>query len=106
VSNYTPTHVGTITKYVFIESPRMTPGELALRAYEVSEGAMIKETCFGLQVTGSREQVDRIVLLISVPLIPAISLSRIAGSRRAMCGAAGRISAAHVLDFTAMSRSF
>jgi putative methanogenesis marker protein 6 len=61
VSNYTPTHVGTITKYVFIESPRMTPGELALRAYEVSEGAMIKETCFGLQVTGSREQVDRII---------------------------------------------
>jgi len=32
-----------------------------VRAYEISEGAMIKETCFGLQVTGKPEEVDAIV---------------------------------------------
>ena len=50
-----------MTKYIFIESPTMTPGDLAIRAYEVSEGVMIKETCFGLQVTGEPEAVDRLV---------------------------------------------
>ncbi len=50
-----------MTKYVFVESPFMTPGELALRAYEVSEGVLIKETCFGLQVTGAPEAVDHLI---------------------------------------------
>jgi putative methanogenesis marker protein 6 len=46
---------------VFVESTRFTPGDLALRAYEIAEGVMIKETCFGLQVTGTKEEVDRVV---------------------------------------------
>ncbi|KUG19476.1 MAG: methanogenesis marker 6 protein [Methanomicrobiaceae archaeon] len=58
---YTPRLVGTVTKYVFVESPDVMPSDLAIRAYEVSEGAMIKETCFGLQVTGMPEEVDRII---------------------------------------------
>jgi putative methanogenesis marker protein 6 len=53
--------VGTITKYVFVDSVKVTPEELALRAYEVSKGAMIKETCFGLQVTGKPNEVNRII---------------------------------------------
>ncbi len=61
MAEYTPGYVGTVTKYVFVESPTMTPGELALRAYEASEGVLIKETCFGLQVTGEPEAVDRLV---------------------------------------------
>ncbi|MBP7299677.1 MAG: methanogenesis marker protein 6, partial [Methanoculleus sp.] len=61
---YTPDHVGTVTKYVFVESPSMTPGELALRAYEASEGVLIKETCFGLQVTGEPGAVDRLIEVI------------------------------------------
>jgi len=61
---YTPGYAGTVTKYVFVESPAMTPGELALRAYEVSEGVLIKETCFGLQVTGEPEAVDRLIARI------------------------------------------
>jgi putative methanogenesis marker protein 6 len=61
---YVPQLPGTVTKYVFVESPILTPGELALRAYEVSEGVMIKETCFGLQVTGEPEAVERLVLQI------------------------------------------
>ncbi|MDN7011476.1 methanogenesis marker 6 protein [Methanoculleus sp. FWC-SCC3] len=61
MAEYTPDYVGTVTKYVFVESPSMTPGELALRAYEASEGVLIKETCFGLQVTGEPDSVDRLV---------------------------------------------
>ncbi|MDD1675989.1 MAG: methanogenesis marker 6 protein [Methanomicrobiales archaeon] len=61
MKEYRPTHVGTVTKYVFVESPDVTPEELALRAYEISKGMMIKETCFGLQVTGKPDEVDEII---------------------------------------------
>ncbi|WP_292520298.1 methanogenesis marker 6 protein [Methanoculleus sp.] len=61
MGEYRPDYVDTVTKYVFIESPSMTPGELALRAYEASEGVLIKETCFGLQVSGEPESVDRLI---------------------------------------------
>lgn len=61
MAEYIPGYVGTVTKYVFVESPTVTPGELALRAYEISEGVLIKETCFGLQVTGEPESVDRLI---------------------------------------------
>lgn len=64
MAEYSPDYVGTVTKYVFVESPSMTPGELALRAYEASEGVLIKETCFGLQVTGEPESVDRLIEVI------------------------------------------
>ncbi|WOX58710.1 methanogenesis marker 6 protein [Methanoculleus receptaculi] len=64
MAEYTPEYAGTVTKYVFVESPSMTPGELALRAYEVSEGVLIKETCFGLQVTGEADAVDRLIEVI------------------------------------------
>jgi len=61
VTDYTPTHVGTVTKYVVVESFDVTPADLAIRGYEISNGAMIKETCFGLVVNGKEEEVDRIV---------------------------------------------
>jgi putative methanogenesis marker protein 6 len=61
MKEYTPRYVNTVTKYVFVESPDMTPGDLAIRAYEISQGVMIKETCFGLQITGKSEDVDRII---------------------------------------------
>ncbi len=61
MTEYTPKLAGTVTKYVFVESPATTPADLALRAYEASEGVMIKETCFGLQVTGGPEEVDRLI---------------------------------------------
>jgi putative methanogenesis marker protein 6 len=61
VTDYTPIHVGTVTKYVVVESFEITPADLAIRGYEISKGAMIKETCFGLVVSGKEEEVDRIV---------------------------------------------
>ncbi|TAJ45739.1 methanogenesis marker 6 protein [Methanofollis fontis] len=61
MAEYEPQYVGTVTKYVFIDSPLMTPKDLAIHAYEVSEGVMIKETCFGLQVTGTPDEVERLI---------------------------------------------
>lgn len=58
---YSPRYTGTVTKYIFVETPEMTPSDLAIRAYEISRGVMIKETCFGLQLTGKEEDVDRLV---------------------------------------------
>lgn len=61
MTEYKPLYVGTVTKYVFVESPDMTPGDLAIRAYEISRGVMIKETCFGLQITGKEEDVNAVI---------------------------------------------
>ena len=56
-----PLYAGTVTKYVFVESYKATPDDIAARAYEVSGGVMIKETCFGLQITGPEDEVERVV---------------------------------------------
>lgn len=56
-----PLYAGTVTKYVFIESYKATPDDIAARAYEVSGPVMIKETCFGLQITGREEEVERVI---------------------------------------------
>jgi len=61
MTDYTPTHVGTVTKYVVVESFDVTPADLAIRGYEISNGAMIKETCFGLVVNGNEDEVNRII---------------------------------------------
>jgi len=61
VTEYTPAHVGTVTKYVVVESFDITPADLALRAYEISQGIMIKETCFGIVVNGKEDEVDRVI---------------------------------------------
>ena len=56
-----PLYAGTVTKYVFVESYKATPDDIAARAYEVSGRVMIKETCFGLQITGKEEEVERVI---------------------------------------------
>ena len=61
MTEYTPVHVGTVTKYVVVESFDVTPADLALRAYEISQGVMIKETCFGIVIHGKEEEVNRIL---------------------------------------------
>ena len=61
MKEYTPVHVGTVTRYVVVESFEVTPQDLAIRAYEISKGVMIKETCFGLTVMGKEDEVDRII---------------------------------------------
>jgi putative methanogenesis marker protein 6 len=61
LTDYTPVLVGTVTKYVVVESFDITPADLATRAYEISQGAMIKETCFGLVINGKEDEVERII---------------------------------------------
>jgi putative methanogenesis marker protein 6 len=52
---------GTTTKYMVVESVTITPAELAIRAYEISQGIMIKETCFGLVINGDEKAVDDLI---------------------------------------------
>ena len=58
---YVPHYPGTVTKYIVVESPTVTPAELAILAYEISQGVMIKETCFGLAINGNEEVVDQLI---------------------------------------------
>lgn len=60
MTDYVPTHVGTVTKYVVVESFDITPADLAIKGYEISKGVMMKETCFGLVITGKPDEVDQI----------------------------------------------
>ncbi|MDD1656523.1 MAG: methanogenesis marker 6 protein [Methanomicrobiales archaeon] len=61
MKEYRPKYQGTHTVYVFVESPDVTPQDLSLRAYEAAPDLMIKETCFGLQITGAPERVAEVV---------------------------------------------
>ena len=60
MKEYVPEHVGTVTRYIVVESFDIRPADLAIRGYEISKGAIIKETCFGLTVMGKKDEVDRI----------------------------------------------
>jgi putative methanogenesis marker protein 6 len=61
MTGYTPQYPGTTTRYIVVESPTLTPSALAIRAYEISQGVMIKETCFGLAINGQEDEVDRLI---------------------------------------------
>jgi putative methanogenesis marker protein 6 len=61
MTGYIPARKDYVTKYVVIESFDVTPADLAARAYEISQGVMIKETCFGLVINGKEDDVDLII---------------------------------------------
>lgn len=61
MTEYVPAGAGSVTKYIVVESPTVTPAELAIRAYEVSHGLIIKETCFGLAINGKEEEVNGLI---------------------------------------------
>jgi putative methanogenesis marker protein 6 len=61
MTTYTPVYAGTVTKYIVVESYEITASDLAIRAYEIARGVMIKETCFGLVISGKEEDVDRLI---------------------------------------------
>jgi putative methanogenesis marker protein 6 len=61
MTDYNPANVGTVTRYVVVESYNVTPADVAIRAYEVAKGVMIKETCFGLVIMGPEEDVNRVI---------------------------------------------
>lgn len=103
MTEYTPVHVGTVTKYVVVESFDITPADLAVRAYEIAKGAMIKETCFGLVINGKEEEVDRIISELRT-IDPDHIFIKDRVSPRAIPAAAGQTSAVHARGTMAWSR--
>jgi len=61
MTDYNPSYAGTVTRYVVVESFTVTPSDMAIRAYEVAKGVMVKENCFGLVVMGKEEEVNRVI---------------------------------------------
>lgn len=54
----------TITKMIVINSSKLLPSDVAIKFYESKADVMIKETCFGVMVSGEREIVDSLLLEI------------------------------------------
>ena len=49
-----------ITKMVVI-SDSLLPAEVAISAYKITSDVTIKETCYGLMVSGRKSEVDRLI---------------------------------------------
>ena len=54
----------TITKMIVINSSKLLPSDVAIKLYESKADIMVKETCFGVMVSGEREIVDSLLLEI------------------------------------------
>ncbi|WP_410507881.1 methanogenesis marker 6 protein [Methanosarcina hadiensis] len=50
-----------ITKYIVISSDKVLPADAAMKIYESEFPVKVKETCFGLIVTGTKEDVVAVV---------------------------------------------
>jgi len=50
-----------ITKYIVISSDKVLPADAAMKIYESEFPVTVKETCFGLIVTGTKEDVTAVV---------------------------------------------
>ena len=61
MKEYVPKKPGTVTRYVVVESPTTMASDLAVKAYEISQGVMIKETCFGIAINGEEKEVDALI---------------------------------------------
>ncbi|HOX34585.1 MAG TPA: methanogenesis marker 6 protein [Methanoregulaceae archaeon] len=61
MKEYVPKKPGTVTRYMVVESPTTMASDLAVRAYEISQGVMIKETCFGIAINGEEKEVDALI---------------------------------------------
>ncbi len=54
----------TITKMIVINSSKLLPSDVAIKLYELKADVMVKETCFGVMVSGERKVVDSLILSI------------------------------------------
>ena len=50
-----------ITKMMVINSSKVLPSDVVIKLYESNADVMIKETCFGVMVSGEREVVDKLL---------------------------------------------
>jgi putative methanogenesis marker protein 6 len=51
----------TITKMVVINSTKVLPSDVVIKLYESNADVMIKETCFGVLVSGERSVVEALL---------------------------------------------
>jgi putative methanogenesis marker protein 6 len=51
----------TITKMVVINSSKLLPSDVVIKLYESNADVLVKETCFGVMVTGERQVVDSLL---------------------------------------------
>lgn len=51
----------TITKMVVINSSKLLPSDIAMKLYESGSDVMVKETCFGIMVSGERTVVNELL---------------------------------------------
>ena len=47
-----------ITKMIVINSSKLLPSDVAMKLYETKDDIMVKETCFGIMVSGERAILD------------------------------------------------
>lgn len=50
-----------ITKMMVINSSKVLPSDVVIKLYESNADVMIKETCFGVMVSGERVVVDKLL---------------------------------------------
>jgi putative methanogenesis marker protein 6 len=50
-----------ITKMIVINSTKVLPSDVVIKLYESNADVMIKETCFGVMVSGERAVVDKLL---------------------------------------------
>ncbi len=50
-----------ITKMVVVNSTKVVPSDIVIKLYESNADVSIKETCFGVMVTGERSVVDELL---------------------------------------------
>lgn len=53
-----------ITKMIVINSSKLLPSDVAIKIYETKGDIMVKETCFGIMVSGEREILDPLLVKI------------------------------------------
>ncbi|VVB91552.1 Uncharacterised protein [uncultured archaeon] len=51
----------SITKMIVINSKKVLPSDVVVKLYESNADVMIKETCFGVMVSGERTVVNRLL---------------------------------------------
>jgi len=51
----------SITKMVVINSSKLLPSDVVIKLYESNADVLVKETCFGVMVTGERQVVDSLL---------------------------------------------
>ena len=53
-----------ITKMIVINSSKLLPSDVAMKLYETKDDIIVKETCFGIMVSGEREILDPLLVNI------------------------------------------